>query len=270
MSPKARNLWIIAMAIALSIMLVGRSPRSAHSTLAPVAPSHSSAPEYVSQQDLPVELSLTEALAQAPAEELPNNESSDENSPAGENVPDETTPTEELPVEEFIEDEPAPEFLDSGSESESPALNISSYQDPQGQFEIGIVEGFTQLSVAGSPLFESTDGAIAYTVVTQELFSEDAEPLPAATLAAIAITTFNQGEGFQNQPSESVVSELPAIVVPWVGTHTTPRGSQPLSGKILVQQRSGTVFLILVAANEDGRDRQDTITNTVFSSFTLL
>lgn len=285
MSPKVRNLWIIAVAIALSIVIVGRSPQPVHSTSSPLSLSaaslvQDSSQEYLSQQAPAAEPSIAEALlTQVPAEELPEGDIPAAEGDLGESAPPEETPLEPLPAEAPLEEElQAPDFLDSDlesdseseSESESPELDIAVYQDPQGQFEIGSLEGFTQLSVAGSPLFESTDGAIAYTVVTQELFAEDAEPLPAPTLAAIAITTFNQGEGFQNQPSESVASEPPAIVVPWVGAHTTPQGSQPLSGKILVQQRSGTVFLVLVAANEDGRDRQDAVINTVFSSFTLL
>lgn len=222
MSPKVRNLWLIAGAIALAIVILGRSPlpvRSASSVAGAITSfdAPSIAQQHVAQQELP-----------------------------------------------------APDPAASPEDSEQPSLDIETYQDPQGRFEVGILDDFNQLSVAGSPLFESPDGAIAYTVVTQDLFEAEAEPLPAATLAAIAITTFNQGEDFQNQPSEQLESDPPAIRVPWQGTHTSPTGSQPISGKILVQQRSGTVFLVLVAATEAGRDRQDTITNTVFSTFTLL
>lgn len=208
---KALKLWLIAGAIALMIVILGRSP-------------------LPSNLGLPFLAGAVQAQLDAPADS---------------------------------ESGPSPEGADNESDR-------TFYSDPQERFRVEVLEGFNELSVAGAPLFESADGAIAYTVVTQEVPTDDDEPLPAAALAAIAITTFNQGESFQNQPSERLASNPPSIQMPWVGSHTTASGTQSVSGKILVQQRSGTVFLVLVAATEAGRDRQDDIINTVFSSFTLL
>ncbi|MEO0491263.1 MAG: hypothetical protein AAFZ49_17185, partial [Cyanobacteria bacterium J06659_2] len=94
------------------------------------------------------------------------------------------------------------------SETVAPAgVQISGdYQDPEGRFQIGILEGFSVNSVAASPLFEARDGSLAYSVVVLPTGGDvgiDA-PLTDAALAQAVKNTFTRGEGFQTTGFEVI------------------------------------------------------------------
>jgi hypothetical protein len=128
----------------------------------------------------------------------------------------------------------------------APALPMVSgrFEDPQGRFQIGILDGFTVSTAGGSPLFQATDGSLAYTVAVAPLtFAET----PEAALVAAAQSTFGNGEGFV----AGNVQPIPGggVRINWSGRlsqGTTP--PQPITGKIFARQRENNVFLLLVAA----------------------
>ncbi|WOD39013.1 hypothetical protein [Nodosilinea sp. E11] len=130
----------------------------------------------------------------------------------------------------------------------APALPMvsGSFSDPQGRFQIGILEGFTVSSAAGSPLFQSTDGSLAYTVAVAPLPTADT---PNAALMQAAQSTFGNGEGFV----AGDVQPIPGggVRINWAGRLSqgaTP--PQPITGKIFARQRGTEVFLLLVAATQ--------------------
>jgi outer membrane biosynthesis protein TonB len=126
-------------------------------------------------------------------------------------------------------------------------LSETPYKDPQGRFEVGIVENYNVSAIADSPLIESPDGNMAYTVVlqpkiTNEQFSNEA-------LAQIAMNQFQRGEGFQAEPLQ--ILENGEILIPWTGTVTIGRRPQPISGSILVRQNTDKILILLVSATEN-------------------
>lgn len=121
------------------------------------------------------------------------------------------------------------------------------YEDPQGTFQIGILDGTTTTTAGGSPLFTLPDGSLAYSIVQLPLDSET--PLPDVTLVALANQALNNGEGFQTQTFTSVPQGLQ---IDWSGRLSQGnRPPQPVSGSILANQRGATVYLLVVAALEE-------------------
>lgn len=126
-----------------------------------------------------------------------------------------------------------------------------NYVDKQGRFQVGILEGFQVSSVGDSPLFESPDGNLAYTVVVRPRVTN--RRLTEATLAQIAIETFQRGEGFQT--GEFVPLFWGGVRIPWMGSLTVGRNTQLMSGVILSSQPENDVVMLLIAATEMGSDR---------------
>jgi hypothetical protein len=129
-------------------------------------------------------------------------------------------------------------------------LSGEPYKDPQGQFEVGILENYNVSAIADAPLMESPDGNMAYSVVvkpkiTNEQFSNQA-------LAQMAVNQFQQGEGFQ--PDELKVLADGEILIPWTGTVTIGRNSQPISGSILVRQNSEKILMLLLSSTENASE----------------
>ena len=121
------------------------------------------------------------------------------------------------------------------------------YEDPQGTFQIGILEGTTNTTAGGSPLFTVTDGSLSYSVVQLPLDSE--APLPDVTLVTLANQALNNGEGFQTQTFTTVPQGLQ---INWTGRLSQgSRPPQPVSGSLLANQQGATVYLLVVAALED-------------------
>ena len=134
----------------------------------------------------------------------------------------------------------------------APALPMVSgtFQDAEGQFEIGIFDGYEVSSLGAAPLFQAPDGSLAYTVVVS--------PAPPnaddGTLVQLANEAFGQGEGFAPIGQESLPGG--GLQIRWTGRLTQARGgAQPISGQIFAKQRNSDVFLLLVAATEGATDQ---------------
>ena len=124
---------------------------------------------------------------------------------------------------------------------------FATYQDPAGRFEIGILDGYKVSLVNGVLAIESPDGNLAYTVTTQQRATSQA--LNDNALAQIAIETFQRGEGFQAGAMEPSIPD--GIQLPWTGSLTLGRKSQPMSGKILARQSGNQVLMLLISATEN-------------------
>ena len=132
----------------------------------------------------------------------------------------------------------------------APALPMvgGSFEDSQGRFQIGILEGFTVSSANGSPLFQAVDGRLAYTVAVAPLPKADS---PDAALVRAAQRTFGQGEGFVTGDVRSIPGG--GVRFNWTGRLSQGAAApQPITGKIFARQRDSEVFLLLVAATEAG------------------
>lgn len=126
----------------------------------------------------------------------------------------------------------------------TPAIS-GTYEDPQGSFQVGILEGFSVSSVAGSPLFQNADGSLAYSVVRVPLTS--ANPLPDIGLVELARQVLDNGEGFQTQMFSSVAGG--GLQIAWTGRLSQGGGPpKPLSGTILAKQQGEDVYFVVIAA----------------------
>jgi hypothetical protein len=133
------------------------------------------------------------------------------------------------------------------------------YSDPGQRFVVGQVADYRQTMLAGVPLFESADGNVAYTVALRPRAADDA--LGGGALAQIALDTFRSGEGLQVGAFEPV--EDGGVRLPWTGTLTMGRNTQPMSGLILARQVPGRVLLLLIAATEAGADQVESVYATL-------
>jgi hypothetical protein len=132
-------------------------------------------------------------------------------------------------------------------------LSGSAYQDPRGQFEVGILQDYNVGFAGNSPLIESPDGNLAYTVVVKSRESDRA--LPDGSLAQIAIDTFERGEGFDPGTYRSV--DAGEIRMPWTGSLKIGANTQPIAGSILVRQVADRILILLVSATEAGGENID-------------
>ncbi len=134
----------------------------------------------------------------------------------------------------------------------APTLPLSEapYKDPQGRFEIGILENYKVSAIADAPLIESPDGNLAYTVVVQRKITK--ESFTNEALAQMAINQFQRGEGFQ--PNQLKVLSPGEILIPWTGSLTIGKNKQPITGEILVRQNQDQIIILLVSATENAKD----------------
>ncbi len=109
-------------------------------------------------------------------------------------------------------------------------LSESNYKDPQGRFQI-----------------ESPEGNLAYTVVAKT--RESNRQIPNASLAQIAIETFERGEGFQPDSYQELGTG--SVRLPWTATLKMGAKTQPIQGTILGRQSGNNIFLLLVSATEE-------------------
>jgi hypothetical protein len=159
------------------------------------------------------------------------------------------------PSQALAQNNPPPQEL-------APALPMvgGQFEDPQSQFQVGILDGYQVSMVSGSPLFQAADGSLAYTVVVVPQPAGTPDPLPDRNLALIANETFSNGEGFMSSNLQTIPGG--GIQLDWIGRlsqgNTPP---QPIAGKVFVNQRGSNVYLLLVAATEAGRSQvNDAIT----------
>lgn len=125
------------------------------------------------------------------------------------------------------------------------------YEDPQGAFQIGILEGYSVTTVSGSPLFQAGDGSLAYSVVRVPVGEA---PLSELGLAELVQRTLGQGQGFRAQPFDTLASG--DIQVGWTGQLS--QGSsppEPVSGIVLATQENTAAYLLVVAALADATDQ---------------
>lgn len=159
--------------------------------------------------------------------------------------------------------DPAPD-----SAAEPAALVISgNYEDPQGQFQVGIIEGYTVGSAAGAPLFESPDGSLAYSVV--------AVPVPGGGelsdigLVDLAQSTFGRGEGFQTRSFSPI--DGGGLQIAWTGRLTKGAAPPlPITGLIVAKQQGETAYLLIVSATNASAEQVPTAAATLASSLEAL
>jgi hypothetical protein len=163
---------------------------------------------------------------------------------------------------------PTPQATPTEAAETSPPtlpLSESAYIDPQGRFQVGILEGYN-IGFAGNwPLIESPDGSLAYTVVVKARESD--RVIPSASLAQIAIETFERGEGFQ--PGTYQTISLNEISLPWTGSLKTGATTQPIQGKIRVRQEGARLLILLVSATESAVQDIDPAVITIADSLKL-
>ncbi|MEM6521810.1 MAG: hypothetical protein AAF892_12160 [Cyanobacteria bacterium P01_D01_bin.71] len=139
----------------------------------------------------------------------------------------------------------APADEDSELTAAAPAFS-GTYEDPQGSFQIGILDGATTTTAGSAPLFVTADSSLAYSVVTLPLESE--APLTDIALVELTRQTLDYGEGFQTQTFTSVPEGLQ---IAWTGRLSQSAGPpQPVSGSVLARQQGAAVYLLVVAALE--------------------
>ena len=150
----------------------------------------------------------------------------------------------------------------------APALPMvsGSFADPQGRFQIGILDGYSVSSAGGSPLFQAADGSLAYTVAVAPL---PTAPTPDAALIAAAESTFGAGEGFV---AGDDVQPIPGggIRINWSGRLSQGAAPpQPITGKIFARQRREEVFLLLVAATSAAEPQLSDAINALGGTLTV-
>ncbi|MGB3202153.1 MAG: hypothetical protein WBA99_14710 [Nodosilinea sp.] len=146
----------------------------------------------------------------------------------------------------------------------APALPMvsGSFEDPQGRFQIGILDGYTVSSVGRNPLFQAADGSLAYTVVVAPLLTASS---PEAAMVAAATSTFGEGEGFVSGDVQPIPGG--GVRINWTGRLSQGAAlPQPITGKIFARQRQTEVFLLMVAATAAGEAQVSDAINTLGST----
>jgi len=236
---KPHRLWLIGLTVITTLGLIL---------------GHSNWPD--SQAQLPLE---QPAIAQVP------NPPSPQDSPSPESLPQ--PPTSPAPTPQASPSPlppppspPSPEPTPTVEEPTAPPLEIGGvYEDSQGFYQIAIVQGYTVGSTGTSPLFESPDGQVAYTVLRLPRLTR--QRLTNGILAQIAVEELERGEGFVAQGY--IPLDEGVVQVPWTGTLTQGRNSQPMSGTLIATQPEQDVFLVLIAATEAGADQVPNLLTTL-------
>lgn len=129
-------------------------------------------------------------------------------------------------------------------------LSEQPYKDPQGRFEVGILENYKVSAIADMPLMESPDGNMAYTAIVQPKITN--EQFSNEALAQMAINQFQRGEGFQ--PNQLQVLAEGEILITWTGTVTIGKKPQPISGSILVRDNPDKILMLILSATDDASE----------------
>jgi hypothetical protein len=128
-------------------------------------------------------------------------------------------------------------------------------------YQIGIIEGYEPIVVAGVPIIQSGNGAIAYTVAVRPRAADN--PLNEAALAQVAIDTFARGEGFSTGAIEAVAG---GVKLPWRGTLRQGPVAQSMVGTILSRQVPGKLLILSIAATEAQAAEVDAVFETLAES----
>ncbi|MBF2087913.1 MAG: hypothetical protein IGR80_03060 [Synechococcales cyanobacterium K44_A2020_017] len=219
--------------------------------------------------------------AQDPAPATPDAVS--EEAPAAEEVPEAAEEVPEAageasaPVAEEGATDESPEAATPATAAEEPpaspeattspapslALAEEGYQDPGQRFQVGLLADYTQTMLAGVPIFESPDRTLAYTVALRPRAAD--VNLNAGALSQVAIDTFRTGEGLQVGAFEPVTD---GARLPWTGTLTMGRNTQPMQGVMLARQVPGRVLLLLIAATAEAADQVEAVYATLEPTLT--
>ncbi|MBE9158159.1 hypothetical protein IQ265_15175 [Nodosilinea sp. LEGE 06152] len=149
----------------------------------------------------------------------------------------------------------------------APALPMvsGSFEDPQGRFQIGILDGYSVSTVGATPLFQAADGSLAYTVAVAPLLANSS---PEAAMVAAAESTFGAGEGFVAGDVQPIAGG--GVRVNWSGRLSQGAAPpQPITGKIFARQRDAQVFLLMVAATSAGEAQVADAINALGSTLTV-
>lgn len=194
---------------------------------------------------------LAPAQAQSPRSTTPPELSSPTQSPAA--VPASPGAIPSVPVAPSI-----PTTSAAPASTAPPAQLGGTYADPSGRFQVGVLRNYKVSPLSGSVLIESPDGNLAYTVVAQSQPLGNPIGLIAGydnteSLAKIATTVFQRGEGFQPGPARPEAGG--GTVIEWDGSLTIGGNSQPIRGVILVRPKTQNILLLLIAATQAGESQ---------------
>lgn len=136
----------------------------------------------------------------------------------------------------------------------SPLPLSGTYQDPNGRFQVGILQDFNVSPLAGSVLIESKTGNLAYTVLAlpQSQLGVAGGVIANDALVKVAQNAFKQGEGFETGEVRSIPGGLQ---IDWVGNLTIAGKTQNVGGVILARPLKDNIVLLLIAATEAGGDQ---------------
>ncbi|MDB9493283.1 hypothetical protein PN441_14520 [Spirulina major CS-329] len=162
----------------------------------------------------------------------------------------------------------------------APALPVAPtpYQEPEQGFQVGVLQGYSQSSVAGVTVFESpavTDengevvmpaGLLAYTVAVRPRATEAA--LNTGSLAQVAIDTFRAGEGFAAGAFVPVDDQTARL--PWTGALGSGGRGTPMQGVMVARQLPGRVVILMVAATDAAADQVEAVVTTLTPTLTMV
>ncbi|MBP0029453.1 hypothetical protein [Roseofilum sp. Guam] len=240
---KLHRLWFISLMVVTALGLILGNPHwSAFNT--PVAleqPAIAQVPSPPTPETLPEPPPLPSPDASPSPQASPSPEAPSAPTPLASPSPLPPPPAPPSP-------EPTPAIQEPTA---SPLEVGGTYEDPNGFYQIAIVQDYKVSSTGNDPLFESPDGQMAYTVVRLPRLTK--QRLTNGILAQIAVEELQGGEGFLAQ------SYIPlgegVVQVPWTGSLTQGRNSQPMSGTLISTQQEQDVYLVLIAATETGAEQ---------------
>jgi hypothetical protein len=121
----------------------------------------------------------------------------------------------------------------------------STYQDPAGRFEVGIVSGYKMTPIAGMFVVESPENDLAYTVTVRpkagDRYLEDDE------LAQVAVDTLATGEGFI---AGAFTGNDIGVELPWRGV----QGKTPIAGRVFARQTNNSVLVLSLSTTAENTE----------------
>lgn len=211
--------------------------------------------------------SSSTAVAQSPAPSPIPSLSEPTPAPSPSAPADPTAPASPAPT---VAPAPLPVPAAPTVEPEFEPLPLSgNYEDESGLFQVGILEGFTVNKAGAAPLFEASDGNVAYTVAIAPIdFNSTPRNLSNEALVRVTERVFGRGEGFRIQSVGSTTANG-GVPMGWIGSLTVGGKTQPMQGSIIARQAGSNVVLLLVAATESGAETLTSVTGTLAESLEI-
>jgi hypothetical protein len=130
-----------------------------------------------------------------------------------------------------------------------PLPTAGEFVDPAGRFRVAILQDFRVSPIGDAVLIEQPNGALAYTALAQPAGSG----FPTTeSLAAMATTVFQRGEGFQAGSQQAIPG---GVKLDWSGSLTIGGNPQPVNGIIIAKPAGTQVLMLLIAATESGAEK---------------